>query len=157
MEKVWGVSSLSAEYGGRAYIWAGRVSNCAGIFAALFLFMLIPRWYVAIPIAIFGFWLITSLCGLLWYHLREVLNCRDRLHKTLSALTLAVAIPVGVIGFCLVPNWSDFEFNGHHSLVAVAGSVAVGIVSFVVVSGVVALALSAISLQFFHRASHKTL
>jgi len=149
------VFTLSAEPDGRAYIWASRISWCIGIFTALILFTLIPRWYIALPVALFGCWVTTSLCGLLWYHLREVLICGDRLHKTLSALILAVAISVGVIGFCLVPNWSDFEFNDHPSLVAVAGSVALGTVSFVVCSGMVAL-VATIVLQFFHRAGHKT-
>ena len=156
MKKVWDIHALSAEPGERANVWAGRFSNCVGMFAALFLFLLIPRWYVAIPAAILGFWLITCLCGLLWYHLQEALSCNDRIHKVLSALTLAAAIPVGIIGFCLVPNWSDFEFNGHPSLVAVAGSIALGTVSFVIGSGVIALVVSAISLPFFRRVSHKT-
>jgi len=156
MKKVWGIYALSAEPDGRVYVWAKRFSNCVGMFAALFLFLLIPRWYVAIPAAIFGFWLITCLCGLLWYHLREALSCNNRIHKVLSALTLATAIPVGIIGFFLVPNWSNFDFNGHPSLVAVAGSVVLGILSFVVGSGVIALVVSAILLPFFRRPNHKT-
>ncbi|MFZ0034411.1 MAG: hypothetical protein WAK60_05430 [Sedimentisphaerales bacterium] len=154
MSRVFG---LSTEPGSRAYIWAGRVSWCVGISAALILFAMIPHWYVALPVALFGCWVTTSLCGLLWYELREVLNCTDRLHRILSALTLILAIPIGFIAFYLIPNWGDFEFNGHPSLLSVAGSALLGILSFVLGAGIVAflgVMLSGIVLRFLGRGTH---
>ena len=151
------VFGLNAEPGGRAYVWANRISWCVGIFASLFLFALVPHWYIALPVALFGCWVTTSLCGLLWYELREALNCTDRLHRIMAAVTLIIAAPVGLVAFCLVPNWSDFDFNGHPSLVAVAGSMLLGILSFILTAGVVAflgVMFSGLTLRFLRRSTH---
>jgi hypothetical protein len=128
-----------------------------GILAGLILFALIPHWYIGLPIALLGFWITEGLCGLLWLEVREVLSCDDRIHRVLSAVRLAVEISVGAVAFYLVPNWSDFEFNGHRSLVAVAGSVLLGIVSFVIAAGLVAFVgvrLSAVALRVFGQGTH---
>ena len=143
--------------GSQAYKWAARISRCLGILAALILFALIPHWYIGLPIALLGFWITEGLCGLLWFEVREVLSCDDRTHRVLSAVRLAVESSVGAVAFYLIPNWSDFEFNGHPSLVAVAGSVLLGIVSFVIAAGLVAFVgvrLSAGVLRIFGRATH---
>jgi hypothetical protein len=148
---------LNAEPGGRAYGWAGRASWGIGIFAALVLFALIPHWYIALPAAILGCWVTMSLCGFLWYELREVLNCADRIHRVLAALTLILALPTGCVAFYLIPNWSDFQFNGHPSLVAVAGSLLLGILSFVLGAGIVAflgVMFSGLLLRFLRRGTH---
>jgi hypothetical protein len=149
--------ALSVEPGGRAYIWAGRLSWCLGAVAALFLLALVPHWYFALPAALVGLRLTTSLCGALWYELRELVNCPDRLHRILAALTLTVATPVGLAGFCLIPNWSDFECNGHPSLVALVGSILLGMVSFATVSGVivfVGLKCQRVALRLVGRSAH---
>jgi len=154
MKKVFG---LSVQPGSRAYMRASRVSWWLGIFAALVLFALIPHWYVALPIALFGFGVATGLCGTLWFELGEVLNCTDRLHRTLAGLRLIFAIPIGLIALFLVPNWSDFEFNGHPSLVAMAGSVLLGILSFILGAGIVLLIgqmLSLFVLRLLGRGTH---
>jgi len=148
---------LNAEPGGRGYIWANRISWCVGIFAALVLFALISHWYIALPVALFGCWITTSLCGLLWYELREALSCTDRLHRILSGITLILAVPAGCIAFYLVPNWSDFEYNGHPSLVALAGSVLFGMLSFILAAGVVAflgVMFSGLLMRFLGRNTH---
>lgn len=143
--------------GSQAYRWAARISRCLGILAALILFALIPHWYIGLPIALFGFWITEGLCGLLWFEVREVLSCEDRGHRVLSAVRLTVEISVGGVAFYFVPNWSNFEFNGHPSLVAMAGSVLLGIASFIIAAGLVAfvgIRLLAIVLRVFGQGTH---
>ena len=152
-----GQFGLSLGPGGQAYAWAGRVSWWLGAIAALILFALVPHWYLALPVALLGFWLTSGLCGLLWYELREATTCVDRLHRTVAALTLILAVPAGVVAFCLVPNWSDFEFNGHPSLVAVAGSLLLGMLSFATAGGLVVffgLMCQLVVLRFIGRSGH---
>ena len=149
---------LDTQPGSWGYMWANRVSWCMGIFAALTLFALIPYWYIALPVALFGCWMTTVLCGSLWFELGEVFNCTDRLHPILAAFVLILAAPAGFVAFRLIPNWSDFEFNGHPSLVAVAGSVLLGILSFVLGAGIVAFIGSknlGLVLRFLQRDTHR--
>ncbi len=127
----------SRELRERAYVGAIPVGGCAGTFAAFFLFALIPHWYIALPAALFGWWATVTLCVLLSYQLRETLTCPNLFHRILSGIILIIAIPVGLIAFYLIPNWEDFDFNGHSSLLAVFGSVAMGVVSFTLASGMV--------------------
>jgi hypothetical protein len=149
--------ALNLAPGGQAYMWAARVSRFFGIVAAFFLFSLISHWYIGLPIALTGFWITEGLCGILWIEVREILSCDDTHHRALSAIRLAVEIPIGAIAFYFVPNWRDFEFNGHPSLVAVAGSLLLGIVSFVVAAGLVAfvgIRLSNAALRFWGHDVH---
>jgi hypothetical protein len=150
---------LNADPGGQAYVWANRISWCIGIFAALVLLALVPHWYITLPVALFGCWVTTSLCGFLWHQVREGLNCTDQLHRILAAVTLTLAVPVGLGALYLVPNWGDFDFNGHPSLVAVAGSVCLGILSFLLAAGVVAFLgtiFSGLTLRFLGRSIHSS-
>jgi hypothetical protein len=129
-----------------------------GLLAALFLFALIPHWYKALPVAIVGWWVTVVLCCCFCYELQEVLICSDWIHRAIAALILIFAVPVGLIGFCLIPNWRDFEFIGHPSLIAVAGSVVMGMVSFALGSGIVAflgIILSDLVLRFLRRGTHQ--
>jgi hypothetical protein len=135
-----------------------RVSRWLGVAAALVLFALVPPWYVGLPLAVFGFWLSNRLCAILGYQLDEALCCDDRLHRVLAAVTLLLGAPIGTAGFCLVPNWNDFEVNGHPSLVAVAGSVIIGVVSFAMTAGLVAVVgvtFQALVLRLMGRNSHR--
>jgi hypothetical protein len=125
--------------GGRAYAWANRISWCAGIFAAFTFFSLIPHWYFGLPVALIGVWVTTALSGLIWYQFRELLSCTEPFHRVQAGIILVLAFPIGCIALYLIPNWKDFEFNGHPSLVAVAGSVLLGIVSFIYAAGLVTL------------------
>ncbi len=125
--------------GGRAYVWANRVSWCAGLFAAFTVFSLIPPWYVGLPLGLVAIWVTTALSGIVWYQVRELLSCTERLHRIQSGLILAIAIPIGLIALIIIPNWKDFEYNGHPSLLAVAGSILMGLVAFVYGAGIVSL------------------
>jgi tellurite resistance protein TehA-like permease len=148
---------LNAEPGAQAYVWANRISWCIGIFAALVLFALVPHWYIALPVGLFGCWVTTSLCGLLWYELREAFNCTDQLHRILAAVTLILALLVGLVALYLIPNWSDFDFKGHPSLVAVAGSALLGVLSFILAAGAVAflgVMFSGLTLRLLGRNTH---
>ena len=75
----------------------------------------------------------------------------------MSGITLVVAVPAGYIAFYLVPNWSDFEYNGHPSLVAFAGSVLLGVLSFILAAGVVSflgVMFSGLLMRFLGRSTH---
>ena len=130
--------------GGRAYAWANRISWCAGIFSAFTLFSLIPRWYFGLPVALIGVWVTTALSGIIWYQFRELVSCNQPFHRLRAGIILVLAVPIGCIALCLIPNWKNFEFNGHPSLVAVAGSVLLGIVSFIYGAGIVTFLCTAI-------------
>ena len=74
-------------------------------------------------------------------------------------MTLILAVPAGVVAFCLVPNWNDFRFNGHPSLVAVAGSLLLGVLSFATAGGLVVfggLMCQLVVLRLIGRSSHGT-
>ena len=100
----------------------------------------------------------TGLCGSsCWYTLREALNCTYPLHSIFATITLIIAVPIGLIAFYIIPNWRDFDFNGHPSLVAVAGSVLMGILSFLLAAGVVAffyVIFTVFLLRFLGRSTH---
>ena len=133
-----GNSTFGVEPGARAYMRAARLSWWIGLAAALILFTVVPHWYFGLPLALLGFWLTNSLCGMLWYEVREALACEDRLHRSLAGFILIIAFLIGTAAFCLIPNWSDFDFNGHPSLVALAGSLVMGVLAFTIAGGVVA-------------------
>jgi hypothetical protein len=138
--------SDSASPGGGAYKWAARLSWLSGLVAAGILFVVIPHWYLALPVALIGFWLTTGLGGASWAVIRGAFFWKrkpgdDRRHLWLHRLSLVILLPatvVGVAGLLYLPNWKDFEFNGHPSLLAVAGSVGIGILAFVLGFGLTA-------------------
>jgi|SRR5882672_28575 len=143
--------------GGTAYRWAARLSWCIGLVTALVLFVLIPHWYLAIPIALLGFWLSTAASGASWATIRRAFFWKhqegdDWRHLWLHRLSLLIVLPailVGLAGLLYVPNWQDFQYNGHPSLVAVAGSVAIGASAFALGFGLTAwilLSIAALSL-----------
>ena len=59
----------------------------------------------------------------------------------MAAIILLLATIVGIAGLRYIPNWQDFEYNGHPSLVAVAGSMALGFLAFVMGFGLTASTL----------------
>jgi len=113
------------------------------------LFGLIPHWYFALPIALLGFWLTTALCGASWAVVRGALfwkpepgdNWRHLWLHRVSAIILLPATLVGSLGLLYIPNWQDFEWNGHPSLVAVAGSIGLGLLTFILGFGLTAWTL----------------
>jgi hypothetical protein len=139
--------------GGLVYRWVTRVSWLVGIFTALTIFAIIPRWYFGILLALLGFWLSTAVSGASWAVVRGAFfwsreEGDDRRHlwlHRLSLLTLLPAMFLGTAGFVFVPNWSDFEFNGHPSLLAVGGSVAVGVIAFNLGFGLTAWSLHTVA------------
>jgi len=143
----------SSAPGGSAYRWVARVSWLVGVFTALAIFALVPHWYLGIPCALLGFWLSTAVSGASWAVIRGALFWKHQegddwrhlwLHR-LSLFTLFPATLIGLGGLLYIPNWSDFEFNGHPSLVAVGGSVALGAVAFNLGFGLTAWSLHAIA------------
>ncbi len=148
--------SGSAAPAGAAYMRAARLSWWIGLATAVILFLLIPHWYFGLPVALFGFWLTTAACGASWAVIRGALFWKPEpgddyrhlwLHR-LSALILVPASLVGVAGLVYIPNWQDFEYNGHPSLVAVAGSVGVGVVGFVLGFALTASSLHLVAIRF---------
>jgi hypothetical protein len=130
-------------------MWAARLTWCAAFVTSLVLFILIPHWYFALPVALFGFWLTTALGGAAWAVIRGALFWKpepgdDRRHLLLHRLAVIILLPatlVGVAGLLYIPNWQDLQVNGHPSLVAVAGSVGLGLSAFVLGFGATAWAL----------------
>jgi hypothetical protein len=59
----------------------------------------------------------------------------------MAVIILLPATIVGLAGLLYIPNWQDFEYNGHPSLVAIAGSVGLGLLVFVLGFGLAAWAL----------------
>ena len=125
--------------GGRGYQWANRLAWCAGFYAAFIAFSLLSPWYVGLTVAIIAIWVTTALSGLIWFNVREILACDEPFHRTKSGVILAVAIPVGLLALVVIPNWHDFDIDGHPSLVAVAGSVLIGFVSFIYGAGIITI------------------
>jgi hypothetical protein len=139
--------------GGNVYRWAARLSWWIGLFTALVLFALVPRWYFGVPIALLGFWLSTSASGASWAIIRGAFFWKreegdDWRHLWLHRISLLVLLPamsVGLAGLLYIPNWQDFQFNGHPSLVAVAGSVVIGGIAFAFGFGLTAWTLHSIA------------
>jgi hypothetical protein len=141
--------SDTAAPGGSVYTWAARLSWLAGLAAWAILFLLIPHWYFALPVALLGFWLTTATCGASWAVVRGALFWNpepgdDRRHLWLHRMAAIILLPatiVGLAGLFYIPNWQDFEYNGHPSLVAVAGSVGLGLLAFILGFGLTAWTL----------------
>jgi len=125
--------------GGRGYAVANIISLCAGLFGAFVAFSLVQPWYVGLPVAIITIWITTGLSGLVWYQLREFLNCSEKSHRIQSGMILSASLPIGLIALLTIPNWNDFEYNGHNSLLALAGSIMMGLLSFIYGAGIVTL------------------
>lgn len=140
---------------GTLYRAVALLSWLEAIVSAGIVFALIRRWYFALPAAALSFWISQSLNGKSWAVVRGALFWRPeigddyrhaRLHR-LAIFTLLIASAVGLAAFKYIPNWNDFEFNGHPSLVAVAGSVAIGLVALTSAFGLTAWALFSISVR----------
>jgi hypothetical protein len=59
----------------------------------------------------------------------------------MAVIILFLATIVGVAGLLYIPNWQDFEYNGHPSLVTVAGTIGLGLLAFVLGFGLTAWTL----------------
>lgn len=129
--------------------WLGALASGGIVFA------LIQRWYVALPAAALTFWISQALNGRSWAVVRGALFWKPeigddyrhaRLHR-LAVFALLIASAAGLAAFKYIPNWNDFEFNDHPSLVAVAGSVAIGLVALSWAFGLTAWVLFSISVR----------
>jgi len=152
-------STFGVEPGWHSYMLAARVGWWISLAAALVLFALVPHWYYGLPSALLGFWLTNGLCGLLWYEVRELLTCDDLWHRRLAGMVLIIVSVVGTTAFCLIPNWTNFDFNGHPSLVALVGSLALGAIAFVIAGGLIAglcIPIKLLVLRIVGRSSHGT-
>jgi hypothetical protein len=140
---------------GALYRLVSMLSWIVALASAGIAFALIPRWYVRVPTAALTFWISQALNGSTWAVIRGALFWtlepgddyrHARLHR-LAIFILLIASAVGLAAFKYVPNWNDFYFNGHPSLVAVAGSLVMGLVALFWAFGIVAWILFSISVR----------
>lgn len=140
---------------GALYTGVARLSWLVALASAALVFALISHWYIGLPVALLAFWISQALSGNAWAVVRGALFWRPepgddyrhaRLHR-LAISILLLASTIGIAAFRYIPNWTDFEFNGHPSLVAVAGSIAIGLVAMFWAFGITAWALFTISVR----------
>jgi hypothetical protein len=128
---------ISFALGGRAYMLASRFSWWIGLTTAAIIFFLVPHWYISLPVAAVSFGLTTAMCGVAWATITNALSWKaqpddDYRHLWFHRSAMAALVPasiVGIAGFVYIPNWTDFQFNGHRSVVAVTGSLVLGLVA----------------------------
>ena len=148
------LASTAAPFGA-LYRYVIRLSWLTALASGLITFSLIRRWYIRLPSAVLAFWLSQALNATSWAVIRGALfwspqpgddKRHARLHK-LAIFVVLVSSAIGIAAFRFVPNWTDFDFNGHPSLVAVAGSLVIGLVALFWAFGLTAWVLFSISVR----------
>jgi len=145
----------SAAPSGALYKRVTRLSWGMALASAAIIFSLIPHWYVGLPAAILGFWISQALSGSAWAVIRGALFWSPQpgddyrhawLHR-LAIFILLIASAIGIAAFRYVPNWRDSHLNGRPSLLAVAGSVVIGLVALSWAFGLTAWVFFSISVR----------
>src|SRR5581483_7563199 len=110
------------------------LAGCVSMLSAGWTLIFVSHWYATF--LVFTVFLVCEfICSAGWVVVREALFWKPddgttlRLHR-MAILCLVLSSSIGIAALVWVPNWQDFTYNGHKSLVAVAGSVILGIVAF---------------------------